>query len=116
MPVRTAEASNKRTCQPPMLAVRGIRRSDRTRDRPDRLVVEPGVLQELTPMRRVVNVADPKVQRTPRLLGFVVAADVVAEQIVGEQQVSGASLDLLGLGQVDRRIGTEHLRALIAEV
>jgi hypothetical protein len=63
----------------------------------------------------VVGVADPEVQRAPGRLGLV-AADVVAEEVVREQQVPRAPGDLLGLGQVDRRIGAVRLRAVRAEV
>ena len=40
-------------------------------------------------MRCMVHSADPEVKRAPRLPGFVVAADVVTEEVVGEQQVPG---------------------------
>src|ERR1700722_4409649 len=52
--------------------------------RPDRLVLEPGVLEKLVSVSRLVDVADPEVQHAPRLLGIEVAANVVAEQVVGE--------------------------------
>src|SRR5689334_3754983 len=67
-------------------------------------------------MGGMVQSADAEVQRTPCLPGFVVSADVVAEEVVREQQVPRPSPDLLGLGQIDRWVGTEHLRTVIAEV
>lgn len=60
--------------------------------------------------------ADPVVQCAPRLFRLVVAADIVAEKVVREQQVSSASPDLLRRREADRRIGAEHLRAVTAEV
>ena len=83
---------------------------------PDRPVVEPRVLEELISVRCMVLGADAEVKCAPCLLGFVVAADVVTEEVVGEQQVPRTPFDLLGLGQVNRRVGAEQLRAVVAEV
>src|SRR5262249_27955399 len=63
---------------------------------PDRLVVQPGVLEELIPVGCVVDAADPEGQCASRLPGLGVAADVVAEEVVGEQQVACVPGDLLG--------------------
>ncbi|MHA6619952.1 hypothetical protein [Pseudonocardia sp. DLS-67] len=38
----------------------------------------------------MIDVADPEVQCSPGLFGFVVVADVAAEEVVGQQQVAGA--------------------------
>ena len=54
----------------------------------DGVVVEPGVLEELAPARIVAGPLDPEVDGAPhRLRG--VPADVVAEQVMGEEQVPG---------------------------
>jgi hypothetical protein len=50
-----------------------------------RLGAAPGFLEELGATGCMVHSADAEVQRAPGLLGLVVAADVVTEEVVGEQ-------------------------------
>src|SRR5271157_1994981 len=69
----------------------------------DGIVVEPGVPEELAPPRVMAGPLDPEVDGAPhRPRG--IAADVVAEQVMREQQVPGLAGHLLGLGQPDRRV------------
>ena len=74
---------------------------------PERVVVQPGILEELFAAGGVAGAADPVVQGAAGLVRGVVAADVVAQEVVREQQVARVPGDLLGRGQDDRRVGAE---------
>jgi hypothetical protein len=58
--------------------------------------------------------SEPPIERAARSVALVVPADVVAEEVMSEEDVSGASADLRRFGQFDVRIAgrlCESLRA-----
>jgi hypothetical protein len=84
----------------------------------DWCVVEPSVLKESPPMRVVSEAFHAEVHRAPHNVRGI-AADVVPQQVVRQQEVSGPSSNLLGLGQPDRWIAgrlEERFRPVLAEV
>src|SRR5580693_7785938 len=64
----------------------------------DRVVVPPGIGEEFAPPRVVPGSLDPEVDRPPDRQGRV-AADVMAQQVVRQNQVAGLAGDLFRLGQ-----------------
>jgi hypothetical protein len=53
----------------------------------DRLVVQPDVPKELFSTVRVPDTAEPKIERAPCPVGLVVTTDIMAKEIVCEQQI-----------------------------
>src|SRR6202167_1810022 len=84
----------------------------------DRVVVQPGILQEFPPPGVVPGSLDPEVDRTPDRRGRV-AADVMAQQVVRQHHVTGLTGDLHRLGQLDGRVAAgreEGVRPVRTEV
>lgn len=92
----------------------GIRLSEAS----DGRVLVPGVTEAGGPTIGVARGSQPPVDGPAGAVGVVVAADVVAEQVVGEQYVSSPAVDLGGPGQLNVGItarGGERVRAALGE-
>src|SRR5580658_4615213 len=84
----------------------------------DRVVVPPGILEELPPPGVVPGSLDPEVDRPPDRRGGV-AADVMAQQVVRQHQVAGLAGDLFRLRRPDGRVaarGEEGVGPVLPEV
>lgn len=78
----------------------------------DTFVLGPGVSQALGPVARVTGSPESPIDRPAGAVALVVAANVVAKQVVGKQNVAASPTDLGRLGQVDLGIargGAERL-------
>src|SRR5580693_9813251 len=84
----------------------------------DRVVVQPGILEEFPPPGIVPGSLDPEVDRTPDHRGGI-ATDVMAQQIVRQHQIAGLAGDLFRLRQPDGRVAArreEGVRPVRTEV
>src|ERR1022692_4491925 len=70
----------------------------------DVVVLVPGISEAIGPAIGVAGDPQSPVQRPPGALALVVAADIVAKEVVGEQHIAAPAADLHGLGQFDVRM------------
>ena len=67
-------------------------------------IISPGISKAPRPPIQMARSSEPPIERAARSVALVVPADVVAEEVMSEEDVSGASADLRRFGQFDVRI------------